>query len=47
VKGEALQSQVDAGIAEELGAKALLLSAQLAYVEAHDELLLAMGLTPQ
>jgi outer membrane protein TolC len=47
VKGEALQSQVDAGIAEELGAKALLLSAQLAYIEAHDELLLAMGLTPQ
>jgi outer membrane protein TolC len=47
VKGEALQSQVDAGVAEELGARALLLSAQLAYVEAHDELLLAMGLSPQ
>jgi outer membrane protein TolC len=47
VKGEALQSQVDAGVAEELGAKALLLSAQLAYAEAHDELLLAMGRTPQ
>jgi outer membrane protein TolC len=47
VKGEALQSQVDAGLAEELDAKALLLAAQLNYVEAHDELLQAMGLTPQ
>jgi outer membrane protein TolC len=47
VKGEALQSQVDAGIAEELGAKTLLLSAQFAYIEAHDELLLAMGLAFQ
>jgi outer membrane protein TolC len=46
LKGEALQSQVDAGLAEELDAKAVLLAAQLDYVQAHDELLQAMGLTP-
>jgi len=47
VKGEELQSQVDAALADELDARALLLAAQLNYVEAHDELLQAMGLTPQ
>jgi outer membrane protein TolC len=47
VEGEALQSQADAAAAQELDAKALLLQSQLAYVQAHDELLQAMGLTPQ
>ena len=47
VRGEALQSQVDAAVAQELDAKALLLQSQLGYIQAHDELLQAMGLTPQ
>ena len=47
VRGEALQSQVDAALAQELDAKALLLQSQLGYIQAHDELFQAMGLTPQ
>jgi outer membrane protein TolC len=46
LKGEALQSQADAGVAQELDAKAQLLAAQLDYAQAHDELLQAMGQTP-
>jgi outer membrane protein TolC len=46
LRGEALQSQVDAGVAQELDAKAMLLAAQLDYTQAHDELLEAMGQTP-
>jgi outer membrane protein TolC len=47
LRGAALQSQVDAEVAQELDAKAMLLAAQLGYVQAHDELLQAMGVTPQ
>jgi outer membrane protein TolC len=46
-RGEALQSQADAAAAQELDAKALLLQSQLGYIQAHDELLEAMGITPQ
>jgi outer membrane protein TolC len=45
--GEALQSQVDAGVAQELDAKTMFLAAQLDYVQAHDELLQAIGMAPQ
>jgi outer membrane protein TolC len=47
LRGEALQSQADAAAAQELDAKALLLQSQLGYVQAHDELLQAMGVAPQ
>ena len=46
-RGEALRSQADAAAAQEFNAKALRLAAQLDYVQAHDELLQALGLTPQ
>jgi outer membrane protein TolC len=47
LKGEALQSQADAATAQEFDAKTLRLQSQLSYVQAQDELLEAMGLTPQ
>jgi hypothetical protein len=47
VKGEALQSRADAAAAQEFDAKTLLLQSQLSYIQAHDELLQAMGLTPE
>jgi len=47
LRGEALQSQADFTGAQELDAKALLLQSQLAYIQAHDELLEAMGIAPQ
>jgi outer membrane protein TolC len=47
VRGEAVQSQADAAAAQELDAKALLLQSQLGYLQAHDELLQAMGVAPQ
>jgi outer membrane protein TolC len=47
LRGEALQSQADAAAAQELDARALLLQSQLGYVQAHDELLQAMGVAPQ
>jgi outer membrane protein TolC len=47
LRGEALQSQADTTAAQELDAKALLLQSQLGYIQAHDELLEAMGITPQ
>jgi outer membrane protein TolC len=46
-KGEALQSKADTAVAQELDAKTLLLQSQLEYVQAHDELLQAIGRTPQ
>jgi outer membrane protein TolC len=46
-KGEAVQSQADTAVAQELDAKTLLLESQLEYIQAHDELLQAMGKTPQ
>jgi outer membrane protein TolC len=47
LRGEALQSQADAAAAQDLDAKALLLQSQLGYLQAHDELLQAMGIAPQ
>jgi len=47
LKGEALQSQADAAVAQEFDAKTSLLQSQLSYIQAHDELLQAMGATPQ
>lgn len=46
-RGEALRSQADAAVALEFNAKALRLAAQLDFVQAHDELLQALGLTPR
>jgi outer membrane protein TolC len=46
-RGEALQSQADTAVAQELDAKTLLLQSQLGYVQAHDELLEAMGVAAQ
>jgi outer membrane protein TolC len=46
LRGEALQSEADAAGAQALDAKALLLQSQLGYVQAHDELLQAMGVAP-
>ena len=47
IKGEALQSQTDTAVAQELDAKALLLQSQFDYIRAHDQLLQAMGLLPR
>jgi outer membrane protein TolC len=47
LKGEALPSQADAAAAQEFDAKTLRLQSQLSYIQAHDELLQAMGLAPQ
>lgn len=46
-KGTALKSQADNAVAQELDAKTLLLQSQLDYIQAHDELTQAMGLTPE
>jgi outer membrane protein TolC len=46
-QGEALQSEADDAVSREFDAKTLLLQSQLGYVQAHDELLQAMGLTPE
>lgn len=46
-KGEALQSQADAAVAQEFDAKTLVLQSQLDYAQARDELIQAIGLTPQ
>jgi outer membrane protein TolC len=45
--GAALQSQADFAVAQEFDAKTLLLQSQLDLIQAHDEITLAMGLTPQ
>jgi len=47
LRGEALQSEADATAAQALDAKALLLQSQLGYLQAHDELLEAMGVAHQ
>jgi outer membrane protein TolC len=46
-KGEVLQSQADNAVAQKLDAETLFLQAQLDYVQAHDEMTEAMGLTPE
>ena len=47
VRGAALNSQADAATAQEYDAKALLLQSQMNYLQAHDELLNAMGSAPE
>ena len=47
LKGQVLPSQADAAAAQEFDAKTLLLESQLSYIQARDELLQAMGLTPR
>lgn len=46
-RGEALLSQADAAIAQEFDAKTRLLQSQLDYVQARDEMIQAIGLTPK
>jgi outer membrane protein TolC len=46
-EGAALLSQADAAAAHELDAKTLLLQSQLEYIQARDEMLEAMGQTPE
>jgi len=46
IRGAALNSQADTATAQEYDAKALLLQTQLEYLQAHDELLKAMGRKP-
>ena len=46
-RGEALGSQADMGIAQELDARMLLLQSQLDYTQANDEVIHAMGRTPE
>ena len=46
-KGEALQSQAESAVAQKFDAQTSLLQAQLGYIQAHDEMTEAMGLTPQ
>jgi outer membrane protein TolC len=47
IRGAALKSQADMANAQEYDAKALLLQTRLDYLQAHDELLDAMGSTPE
>jgi outer membrane protein TolC len=47
LQGAALKSQAAMGTAQEYDAKALLLQSQLDYLQAHDEFIHAMGLTPE
>jgi outer membrane protein TolC len=47
IRGAALNSQADSATAQEYDAKALLLQSQLAYFEAHDEVIHAIGGTLQ
>jgi len=46
-RGAALKSQADAALAQEFDAKTLLLQAQLDFIQSRDELIKAMGQTPQ
>ncbi len=46
-KGAALHSQADHAIAQEFDAETLLLQSQLDFIQAHDEMTQAMGLTPE
>jgi hypothetical protein len=47
IRGAALNSQADTATAQEYDAKTLLLQSQMDYLQAHDELLDAMGSRPQ
>jgi outer membrane protein TolC len=47
ILGAALKSQADTAVAQEYEAKALLLQSQMDYLQAHDELLDAMGSAPE
>jgi outer membrane protein TolC len=47
IRGAALNSQADTATAQEFDAKALLLQSQMDYLQAHDELLDAMGSAPE
>ena len=47
VRGEALSSQADMGAAQELDARTLLLQSQLDYTQANDEIIHAIGRTPE
>ena len=47
VRGEALSSQADMATAQEYDAKTLLLQSQLDYTQANDEIIHAMGRTPE
>jgi len=47
VRGEVLTSQADTGIAQELDARTLLLQSQLDYTQANDEIINAIGRSPQ
>jgi outer membrane protein TolC len=47
IRGAALNSQADTATSQEYDAKALLLQSQMDYLQAHDELLDAMGSTPE
>jgi hypothetical protein len=46
-QGAALRSQAGAAAAHELEAKTLLLQSQLEYIQARDEMIEAMGQTPE
>jgi outer membrane protein TolC len=46
-RGEALPSQADTAIAQEFDARTLLLQSQLSYVQARDEMIHAIGRTPE
>lgn len=46
-RGEALRSQAENALAQELDAKTLLLQSQLDYIQAHDEVTTAIGQTPE
>jgi hypothetical protein len=46
-EGSALRSQAEAAAARELEAKTLLLQSQLDYIQARDEMMEAMGQTPE
>lgn len=47
VRGEALSSQADMGTAQELDARTLLLQSELDYSQANDEIIHAIGRTPE
>jgi outer membrane protein TolC len=47
IRGAALNSQADTATAQEYEAKALLLQSEMDYLQAHDELLDAMGTAPE
>ena len=46
-RGEALSSQADMGTAQELDAQTLLMQSRLDYTQANEEIVHAMGRTPE